>query len=101
MKIEIRLADMQRQIDLKIDYDKKVALLNGKAININFDHFVSRLLAIIQNWKSEIVSPRTLDSLSYSIHVERNDKIYNYSGANSFPDNFDSFTTLLKENKIW
>ncbi len=101
MKVEIGLRNLKKAINLKADYEDALAELNGKAVVFDVKNFVSKLLAIVCSWESEMINSQILDGCSYFVKVDNGNENFEFVGANKYPDNFNDFVALLEEVGVW
>ena len=44
-----------------------------------------------------MINPAIIDGVKYKVKIDKNNKVYEFEGANSFPENFREFENLIKE----
>lgn len=95
MKIEIKVNSLSEHKNIFLSQDK--CLFNGIEKNIDFNHIAERLLNIVVTWQPKMINPRTIDGKKYCVKIEKDSKVYEFQGANMFPENFNEFEYLIRE----
>lgn len=101
IKVVLGVDTLQKAFELKIDYANNAAKLNGEPYKMDTHAFYSDLVPIVSMWEHDMVDKNTIDGISYYVHIFKDGKKYFYDGKNKFPFNFNMFTELLKEYKLW
>lgn len=94
--VNIKLQTLANITDITID-DQKRFFLNGEQRKINVDTFMFHLKNIVRDWEAEYFAPNTLDGVSFSVLLTKDDRKFTSKGRNKFPSNFHSFLRLIEE----
>ena len=66
-------------------------------IELDVQQFTRELCEIVSIWETKMVNNGILDGIFYYVSIECQDgAVYEYTGRNAFPSNFDCFLSLLR-----